>query len=369
MRTSPEKRNPSGSEKKCSWFTKLRQNLGRFALAGVIASGPLAACSAPGGGEQFTPPSTTASTESTLSSDKASAGSEASATDKSPSSKESQESKVYGKPDYRPDYVDVLQGWYAKDEATIREIGRGNSDDVLLQRAQFTAALYLEGSNNDNYPAFINNSLNLDAIGMEYNINNPLFGIDPLTANDNQLNAMLGAQELFPFVKVLESYHNGDDLKKIEAINSTTLQLLMGVTNTFPNTNTLGFEWANSNSIWQDPNEEPTRPETRTVRISDEDVTAIGILEKAYKPPASEKYPTFWVKTIRVDNPDIALIRAVTVVDLSDEAGQIPDFNGNYYAYEEGEPIDMGHPRQEVKIPVVRVDYIVKHDDLPDNLK
>ncbi|RRC94757.1 hypothetical protein [Schaalia canis] len=279
----------------------------------------------------------------------------------------------YKKPENRPDYKEVIDNWYKQDIEVTQVIGESDTDEDLEKRAQFIAALYLKHTEEDSRQVLQNNYVGLD--DRLDNSANPIFGSDILTCSDKDLNSALSAQYLFPVLANLEAFHNGKQ-DRVQEINYKTFHALKGHIRPYPNSESLGFERAHFHALLQDPNEEPTQPETRTVRISDEDVAVIGILENGYKPPVSEKYPTFWVKVTPKDgNPhNIALIQAVTAVSLSDAAGQIPDFNGNTRIMEalinpEDYPVSFGHPKSEVTIPVIRTGYVVTLDKLPDSLK
>lgn len=274
------------------------------------------------------------------------------------SAEKSQTSEVYKMPDTRVPYQKVIDDWVSQDEKVIEEIGESTSQEDLEKKAEVTAALYLKYSQEESREVFTKNMVDITPIGTEWNLNNPLFGMDPRTVTDNQLDAMLGAQELFPTMEFLERVRSGDP-EGSRLIQSKVLNTLVGVGAKWGGA--LGFAGAAVRADLLHAEDSPERPETVTERLSGAEAEAILRDKKLYAPPST----TFWVKTTpKGENPDsIMLMRGVAVVELDEARGhKIPDFNGNTFSYEfaePGTPISYGHPESRFAIPVITAEYQV----------
>lgn len=233
MRTSPEKRNPSGSEEKCSWFTKFRRNLGRFALAGVIGiSSPLAACSAQGGGEQVTPPSTTATDEAPtatpiISETLAPNPTSEATTQESPSPTEPQTSEAtadttenaapeeYTMPKNAKPAKDMVNGFFANytidDISNMRPLGETlrHSEERLTETAQLLGAIHVNALEVYERAA---------SVGSELNKDNPLLhDIHKMPPQE-----LARALNLPLFYAMLE---NGDDIVTWESVGKSEINV------------------------------------------------------------------------------------------------------------------------------------------------
>lgn len=270
--------------------------------------------------------------------------------------------KEYKMSPERTHYQEILDAWYAQDIQTIKEKASAHSDKYdPVGVAEFTAALYQKYAvRNDVNNIILNNHIDISDANYsktyesdrEKYSQTPIFGANPLEMSNDQLNGMLGSLEIIAALEAREAASSSDSyIERADKVIFT----LKGDSPTQFDSN-LGWSGVSKRVAFLRRDEEPTRLETTTKRITKDNVKTLGVLDRFEE--INTSYEEIWVLVTPTDKGNqIAEVKRLLKVDLKEGVNKVPDFDGLRDGFEyavEGTPASSGHAVDEFSIAITQ---------------